>query len=184
MEVLSIKFCVASCHPTFLNFKPLDISEATTSQSFKRSCTIHTDQNHVIAALYGSEISRECPHGCVFLCCKRGCFFFLTKDHKIQKILEDINFILHLSYLSDILGVMNHCNYYLQKPGSNIVDFAIKLTTSGVGKVRLASHMRLLGSRNVAFHLFVKPWSHEASDSRERISPCDHLLATKNHSRE
>ena len=56
--------------------------------------------------------------------------FFQTKDYKMLKILEDINFILHLPYLSDILGVMNHCNCYLQGPGSNIVDFAIKLTTS------------------------------------------------------
>ena len=33
--------------------------------------------------------------------------FFQTKDYKIQKILKDINFILHLSYLSDTWGVMN-----------------------------------------------------------------------------
>ena len=33
-------------------------------------------------------------------------------------------------FVRDILGVMNHCNCYLQGPGSNIVDFAIKLTTS------------------------------------------------------
>ena len=69
--------------------------------------------------------------------------FFQTKDYKIRKILEDINFIRHLSYSLDILGVMNHCNCYLQWPASNIVGFAIKLTTSGVGKVRLASHKRL-----------------------------------------
>ena len=50
---------------------------------------------------------------------------FQTKDYKLQKILEDINFILHLSYLSDILEVMNNCNCYLQGSGSNIVDFAI-----------------------------------------------------------
>ena len=68
--------------------------------------------------------------------------FYQTKDHKIQKILEDIrlNFILHLSYLSDTLGVMDHCNWYLWEPGSNIVDFSIKLTISGVGKEQLASH--------------------------------------------
>ena len=82
--------------------------------------------------------------------------FFQTKYCKIQKILEDINFIFHFSHLSDILGVMNHCNCYLQGPGSNIVDFAIKLTTAGVGKVRLASHMRFLDPRDVALQLFVR----------------------------
>ena len=71
-------------------------------------------------------------------------------------MLEDINFILHLSYLSDILGVMNNCNCYLQGPGSNILDFAIKLTTSGVGKVRLTSHMRLFDPKNVALYLFAR----------------------------
>ena len=51
---------------------------------------------------------------------------------------------------------MNHCNCYLQEPESNIVDFAIKLTTSGVGKVRLASHKQLFDSRDVALYLFVR----------------------------
>ena len=82
----------------------------------------------------------------LFVLQKRLLQFFQTKDYKIQKILENINFIPHLSYLSDILGVMNHCNCYLQGPGSNIVDFAIKLT--GVGKVRLVSHMRLFDPRD------------------------------------
>ena len=82
--------------------------------------------------------------------------FFQTKDYKIQKILEDINFILDLSYSSDILGVMDHCNCYLQGSGSNIVDFAMKLATSGVGKVRLASHKRLFDPRDVALQLFVR----------------------------
>ena len=83
--------------------------------------------------------------------------FFQTKDYKIQKILEIITFIFHLFYLSDILGVMNHCtNCYLQGPGSNIVDFAIKLTTSGVSDMRLASHMRLFNPRDVVFQLFVR----------------------------
>ena len=72
--------------------------------------------------------------------------FFQTKDYKIQKVLE---FILHLFYLSDILGAMNHCNYYLQGPGSNIVDFTIKLT-SGEGKGRLVSHMRFFDPQDVA----------------------------------
>ena len=49
---------------------------------------------------------------------------------------------------------MNHCNCYLQAPGSNIVDFTIKLTTSEVGKVPIASHMRLFDPRNVALQLF------------------------------
>ena len=82
--------------------------------------------------------------------------FFQTKDYKIQKILEDKNFILHLSYLSDILEVINHYMCYLQGPGSNFVNFAIKLTTSGVGKVRLASHKRLFDPREVALQLFVR----------------------------
>ena len=82
--------------------------------------------------------------------------FFQTKNYKIQKILEDTNFILQLFYLSDILDVMNHSNCYLQGPGSNIVDLAIKLTTSRVGKVRLARHMRLFDPRDVALQLFVR----------------------------
>ena len=61
----------------------------------------------------------------LFVLHKKLLQLFQTKDYKIQKILEDINFILHLSYLSDILEVMNNCNCYLQGPGSNIVDFAI-----------------------------------------------------------
>ena len=54
--------------------------------------------------------------------------FFQTKDHEFQKILEDENFIFCLAYLSDIFGVMNHFNCYLQGPESNIIDFATKLT--------------------------------------------------------
>ena len=80
--------------------------------------------------------------------------FFQTKDYKISKSLEDRSFILYLSCLSKILAVLHHCNCYLQWPGSNIIDFAIKLTTSGVGKVRLASHTRLFGPRDVARQLF------------------------------
>ena len=82
--------------------------------------------------------------------------FFQTKGYEIQKILEDTNFILQLSYLSDILGVMNRSNCYLHGPESNIVDFAIELTTSRMGKVRLASHMRLFDPRQVALQLFMK----------------------------
>ena len=82
--------------------------------------------------------------------------FFQTKDYKIHNILEGINFILHLSYLSDVLGAMNHCNYYFQGSGSKskVDDFAIKLT--GEGKVRFASHMRLFDPRDAAFQLFVR----------------------------
>ena len=54
--------------------------------------------------------------------------FFQTKDHQFQKIVKDKNFILHLAYLLDIFGVMNHFNCYLQGPESNIIDFATKLT--------------------------------------------------------
>ena len=50
---------------------------------------------------------------------------------------------------------MNHCNCYLQEPKSNIVDFAIKLTTSGEGKVRLASHKQLCDPQDVALQLSV-----------------------------
>ena len=85
-----------------------------------------------------------------FCVAKKLLQFFPTKDYKISKILEYINFILHLFHLSDILGVMNHCNCCLQGPGSNIVDFAIELTALGVGKVRLASHKRLFDSQGVA----------------------------------
>ena len=79
---------------------------------------------------------------------------FQTEDYKIQKILEDINFILHLSCFSDTLGVMNCCKCYLKGPGSNIVDFVIKLTTSGVGKVR--PQVAFFDPRDVAFQLFVR----------------------------
>ena len=91
----------------------------------------------------------------LFVLQKKLLQFFQTKDYKIKKILEDINFILYLSYLSNILGVMNHRNCYLQGPESNIVDFAIKLTTSGVSKVRLPRHMRLFDPQDVALKLFV-----------------------------
>ena len=51
---------------------------------------------------------------------------------------------------------MNHCNCYLQELGSNIVDFAIKLTISGAGKVRLASHKRLFDPPDLALYIFVR----------------------------
>ena len=41
--------------------------------------------------------------------------FFQTKDHKFQKILEKENFILHLAYLSDIFGAMNHFSCFLPR---------------------------------------------------------------------
>ena len=92
----------------------------------------------------------------LFVLQKKLLRFFQTKNYTIQKILEDINFNLHLSYLSNILGVINNCYCYLQRRGSNIVDFAIILTTSGVGKVRPASHMRLFDSLDLALQLFVR----------------------------
>ena len=67
---------------------------------------------------------------------------FQTKDYKIQKILEGTNFILRLSYLSDMLRLMTHSNCYLQGPGS--------MTTSRVGKVRL------FDPQDVALQLFVR----------------------------
>ena len=88
---------------------------------------------------------------------QKSCFSSSKKkDYKIQKILKDVNFIFHLSYLSHILGVMHHCYCYLQGPGCNIVDCGIKLTILGVGKVRLASHKRLVNPRLVVFQLFVR----------------------------
>ena len=53
---------------------------------------------------------------------------------------------------------MNHCSCqaYIQEPGSNIADFAIRLTSSRVGEVRLANHKRLFDPREVALQLFVK----------------------------
>ena len=89
----------------------------------------------------------------LFVLQKKLLQFFQTKDYKMQKILKGINFILHLFYLSDILGITNHCNCCLQGPGSNVVDFAVKFTTSRVGKVRLASHMRIFDSRVKNFQL-------------------------------
>ena len=77
-----------------------------------------------------------------------------SRGYTVQ--VQHINFILHLSCLSDILGVMNHYNCYIQGPRGNIVGFAIKLTTSGVGKVRLASQMRLFDPRSVALQFFVR----------------------------
>ena len=70
----------------------------------------------------------------LFVLHKKLLQFFQTKDYKIQKILEDINFILHLFNLSDILEVMNNCNCYLQGPRSNIVDFAINWLHQGWAK--------------------------------------------------
>ena len=92
----------------------------------------------------------------LFVLQKKLLQFFQTKDQKIQKILGDINFTLHLSHLSDNLGLMNHCNCCLQGPGSSIVDFAIKLTTLEVDKGRLASHMRLFDPQDVALSLIVR----------------------------
>ena len=48
---------------------------------------------------------------------------------------------------------MNQCKCYLKGPESNIVHFAIKLTTPGVGEVRLASPMRLFDPPDVALQL-------------------------------
>ena len=49
-----------------------------------------------------------------------------------------------------------YSNCYLQGPGSNIVDFAIKLTTSGVSKVWLASHKQFFDPGDVVLQLFVR----------------------------
>ena len=92
----------------------------------------------------------------LFVLQKKLLQFFQKKDYKIWKILKDINFIPHLSYLSHILGVMNHCYCYLQGPGCNIVDFAFKLAVLGVGKEWLASHKRFFYPRLVVFQLFVR----------------------------
>ena len=65
---------------------------------------------------------------CLFVLRKELLQFFQAKCHEYQTILEDENFILYLVYLSDIFGVMNHFNRYLQGPESNILDLAAKLT--------------------------------------------------------
>ena len=57
-----------------------------------------------------------------FCVAKKAVSVLPSKNYKIQKVLKGINFILPLSYLSDILGVMNHCTCHPQGPGSNIVD--------------------------------------------------------------
>ena len=64
----------------------------------------------------------------LFVLRKKLLQFFRAKDHEYQKILEDESFILYLFCLSDIFGVMNHFNRYLQGPESNIIDFAAELT--------------------------------------------------------
>ena len=89
---------------------------------------------------------------------KIWCFYQKVHNPALFFALSDstINFIPHLSYLSHILGVMIHCYCYLQGPGCNIVDFAIKLTALVVGKVRLASHKRLFDPRLVVFQLFTR----------------------------
>ena len=91
-----------------------------------------------------------------FCVAKEAASVLPKKDYKIQKILEDINFVPLLSYLSHILRVMNHCYCYLQRPGCNIVNFAIKLTILGVGKVRLASHKRPFDPQLVVFQLLLR----------------------------
>ena len=77
-----------------------------------------------------------------FCAAKEAALVLPNKRLQNSEDCKGINLILHLSYLSDTLGVMNHCNCYLPGPGRNIVYFAIKLTTSGAGKARLASHKR------------------------------------------
>ena len=53
--------------------------------------------------------------------------FFQILHKKFQKILEDENFILYLTYQSHIFGIMNHFSCSHQGPESNIIDFSIKL---------------------------------------------------------
>ena len=81
----------------------------------------------------------------------------LLPNKRLQN-LEDINFILHLSYLSDMLEIMNHCSCqaYLQGSESNIADIAITLTTSGVGEMRFANHKRFSDPRDMALQLFAR----------------------------
>ena len=62
-------------------------------------------------------------------------------NKRLQKLEDFGSHKLHCAFppsLSDILEVMNHCNCYPEGPGSNIVDFTIILTLSGVGKVTVA----------------------------------------------
>ena len=82
-----------------------------------------------------------------------------TSVHPNKRLQNSDDFRRHKLHSSPFLfvryfGVMNH-NCYLQGSGSNIVDFAIKLTTSGVGKVRLASLKWPFDPLDVALQLFV-----------------------------
>ena len=89
----------------------------------------------------------------LFVLQKKLLQFFQTKDYKIQKILEDINFILHLCYWSDILAVMNYRNCYFQGPRSNIVDFVIKFR----GEQNAARKPQAaFDPRDVALQLFMR----------------------------
>ena len=140
--------CVSSCHPTFSNFPWI-----SQKQLLRRAlCEAAPYRSKYTSLLRYTEVRSRgnTLKDALFCVAKEAASVFPNKNFKIQKILEDTNFILQLSYFSDILGVMNHSNCYLQGPGSNIVDFAIELTTSRVGKVRLASHVRLFDPRDVA----------------------------------
>ena len=99
-EVFVLKLCVVSCHPYFLNFTPLDISAATTSQSFIRRCTMYSRSEYTSLLLYTEVGSgRNNLVDGLFVLQKKLLRFFQTKDYTIQKILEDINFILHPPFL-------------------------------------------------------------------------------------
>ena len=88
----------------------LDISEVTTSQSFARSCTIYSRSEYTSLLLYAEVKSRgNTLIGTYFCVAKEAASVLLKKDYEIRKILKDLNFVAHLSYLSHILAVMNHC---------------------------------------------------------------------------
>ena len=92
----------------------------------------------------------------LFVLNKKLLQFFQTK--KLQTSKDFKRDKLHSSPFLFVryFGSNELCNCYLHGPESNIVDFAIKLTASGVGTVRLAGHNRLYEPRDVALQLFVR----------------------------
>ena len=104
-------------------------------QSFLRSRTIWI-RIHVIAALYGSEVSRKYPYGCVFLRCKRAAS--VLPNEKLQNSKNFRGHKLHSSFFLFVRyfgsNELGYCNCYLQGPdGSKIADFGIIFNTSEMG---------------------------------------------------
>ena len=109
-----------------------------TMVNYIKTSTLHGRLFKVICEAIKSEIfhtdvrwlSRGNTAMRLFILRKELLRFFRTKEREYQKTLDDENFILYLAYLSDVFGLMNHFNGYLQEPESNIIDFAAKLMIS------------------------------------------------------